>query len=70
MTFDSEDIQKYQQLNKDYFNEEIDSATAIEEMNSLMFLVSLIYHPQLKQRLKEESEIDTGQKGKLEQSSK
>ena len=53
MKFTEEDIKKYQKLCKDYFNEDVSEGTAIEELNSLMFLVNLIYHPQIKQKLAE-----------------
>jgi hypothetical protein len=74
MTFTEEDIKKYQELCKDYFNEEVTESAAIEELNSLMFLVNLIYHPQIKQKLAEvvaaEEEAKAGQHKQLEQSSK
>ncbi len=45
MQFTDEDIRKYQELCRKYFDEEVDEKAAIEELNSLIFMVSLIYHP-------------------------
>lgn len=58
MTFTHEDIKKYQDLCHKYFDEEIDEKTAIEEMHSLILMVSLIYHPATHQHLKRLKEID------------
>ena len=55
MTYTEEDIIKYQDLCREYFNEEVSHNAAIEEMNSLMFLMNLIYHPQLKEHLEKNS---------------
>ncbi|PKV88185.1 hypothetical protein [Streptomyces sp. TLI_146] len=74
MTFEKQDIKKYQELCKDYFNEEVTESAAIEELNSLMFLVNLVYHPQIKQKLAEvvaaEEKAKTGQHEQLGQLSK
>ncbi|MEU7525968.1 hypothetical protein AB0A74_09560 [Saccharothrix sp. NPDC042600] len=51
MQFTPEDIHKYQDLCRTYFDEEIDEATAIQEMHNLIYLVALIYHPQAKDEL-------------------
>ena len=45
MQFSDEDIRKYQELCRRYFGEEVDEKAAIEELNSLIFMISLIYHP-------------------------
>jgi hypothetical protein len=74
VTFEKEDIEKYQELCKDYFNEEVTESAAIEELNSLMFLVNLIYHPQIKEKLAElvaaDEKAKAGQHEQLEQLSK
>lgn len=53
MKFSAEDIKKYQDLCRKYFNEEVDEATAAEEINNLMFMLNLMYHPQIQQHLSE-----------------
>ena len=45
MRFTDEDIRKYRELCRKYFNEEVDKRAAVEELNGLIFLVSLIYRP-------------------------
>lgn len=51
MQFTPNDIREYQDLCRTYFDEEIDEASAIQEMHNLVYLVALIYHPQAKEEL-------------------
>ncbi|XVV02469.1 hypothetical protein ACQPW3_34695 [Actinosynnema sp. CA-248983] len=51
MQFTPDDIGKYQELCRTYFDEEVDEATAVQELHSLVYLVALIYHPQARDEL-------------------
>ena len=51
MTYTEDDIRKYQDLCRRYFNEEVETGQAIEELNELIFMVSLMYHPELQDRI-------------------
>jgi hypothetical protein len=51
MQFTPDDIRKYQELCRTYFGEEVDEATAMQELHSLVYLVALIYHPQARDEL-------------------
>lgn len=51
MTYSEEDIRKYQELCRKYFNEEVETGQAIEELNELIFMVSLMYHPEFQDRI-------------------
>ncbi|WP_327691119.1 hypothetical protein OG870_17495 [Streptomyces sp. NBC_00461] len=51
MTYTDEDIKRYQDLCQKYFNEDVEPGQAAEELNELIFMVSLMYHPELQDRI-------------------
>jgi hypothetical protein len=51
MQFTPDDIRKYQELCRTYFDDEVDEVTAVQELHSLVYLVALIYHPQARDEL-------------------
>lgn len=53
----AEDITKYQDLCRRYFGEEVDEGQAAEELHELIFVVSLMYHPELQDRIDVENEV-------------
>lgn len=55
MTYTEDDIRKYQELCRRYFSEEVETGQAIEELNELVFMMSLMYHPELQDRIDVES---------------
>jgi hypothetical protein len=59
MQFTNEDIRKYQNLCRKYFNEEVDEHAAIEELNNLILMVSLIYRPHSEEQLRHVKEVKT-----------
>jgi hypothetical protein len=51
MIFTDEDLRKYQELCRKYFDEEVDERAAMEEMTALVYMVGLIYRPSLRSDL-------------------
>jgi len=57
VNFTTEDIHRYQELCRRYFNEDVEEQRAIEELSNLIFMVELIYHPLSNEHLQQLKEL-------------